>query len=137
MKLPAVRRPFRLQLRNIIGLTAMLSCCAIASYAQDGVIIDPGGELPPAVSAEDPAIPTDQLELALKPLTVTELHSEMNAWQALVQEKVAEISGREIEVRKKNAEIAAQEEAAAAVAAAQEAAAEGKAVDGEALKAVA
>lgn len=106
-------------------LYAVAACillgASLAAGAQDRPVIEPGADLPEPVTASDPQIPTEVLALQLRPMTVTELTSEKNAWMALVRAKVAEISGREIAVRRQNAQIAAKKEVVDAVADAQKA----------------
>jgi small conductance mechanosensitive channel len=65
---------------------------------------------PEAVTAGDPAIPTGELKLLLVPLTKDELIIEADAWQALVQDKTAEIARAEIAVKRQNEEIALTKE---------------------------
>ena len=60
---------------------------------------------PKPVTISDPAIPVDELELLVKPLTADELFVEADAWLGLLKAKVAEISQAEIEVKKKHKEI--------------------------------
>ena len=60
---------------------------------------------PEPVTISDPAIPVDELELLVKPLTADELFVEADAWLGLLKAKVAEISQAEIEVKKKHKEI--------------------------------
>jgi small conductance mechanosensitive channel len=91
------------------------------AVAQEKVVIAPGPDLPAPVTAKDPKIPTEELELLLKPMRVTELASEKNAWMELVQEKVRDIAQREIAVRQQNAQIAVKKEVVDAVSDAREA----------------
>ncbi|MEM1084379.1 MAG: mechanosensitive ion channel family protein [Verrucomicrobiota bacterium] len=51
---------------------------------------------PEAVTASDPAIPTQQLALRLEPLTQAELAAEADAWHALLKSKAEEIAEVEI-----------------------------------------
>jgi small conductance mechanosensitive channel len=55
---------------------------------------------PRPTTTGDPAIPTAELELRLKPLTKAELTIEADGWLGLVKEKVAEISEAEIQAAK-------------------------------------
>lgn len=91
------------------------------AFAQDRVVIEPGATLPKPVTVGNPEIPTEELALLLKPMRVTELTAEKNAWMDLVQAKVREIAQREVEVRKQNAQIAVKQEVASAVADAKKA----------------
>lgn len=65
---------------------------------------------PQAVTIDDTAIPTDQLELLLRPLTKDQLLIEAEAWRALVQAKAEEIVRAEIVIKRQNKEIAAAAE---------------------------
>jgi small conductance mechanosensitive channel len=58
-----------------------------------------------AITTEDPDIPTSELELLLRPLRVSELEVEAEAWFMLLQEKVRQISAAEIEMKRKGREI--------------------------------
>src|SRR5690606_13065396 len=51
--------------------------------AQDAVI-EAQGAVPDPVTTSNPMLPTEELVLMLKPMTVTELTSEKDAWLALV-----------------------------------------------------
>ena len=53
----------------------------------------------------NPAIPVDELELLLKPLTKNQLLIEAEAWQAIVKKKAEQISKKEIMVKHLNEEI--------------------------------
>lgn len=55
-----------------------------------------------AVTTADPDIPVDDLELLLKPLRKQELVAEAEAWLALLQEKVRQISLAEIKMREQS-----------------------------------
>ena len=57
------------------------------------------------VTTANPAIPVDELELLLKPLTKNQLLIEADAWQAIVQKKAEQISKAEIMVKRLNEEI--------------------------------
>lgn len=90
-----------------------------------------------AVTAKDPEIPVDQLELLLKPLTKAELVGEADAWQALLKAKAQAISDKEIARMKANEAIDTAEEVVDAVEDAKEAAESGDAKEAqEALDAV-
>jgi small conductance mechanosensitive channel len=54
----------------------------------------------PAALQPDAAMPLDELELRLKPLSRAELSDQANAWRALLQAKVAELSDVEIRARR-------------------------------------
>lgn len=110
------KKPWCIPLAVLLALALQTTAAA-----QVGATIEPGPELPDPVTAGDPRIPVEELELLLKPMTVTELTAEQNAWMALVQEKVREISQREILVRQQNAQIAVKKEVVNAVSDAQKA----------------
>lgn len=82
-------------------------------------------EKPEPVTTGDPEVPVDQLELMVMPLTQEELVVEADAWLALLQAKVAEISEVEIEAKqeKQAAEEAQDGEASQSGESAEEAAA--------------
>lgn len=107
-------------LRSIVVASLTVLIVGVV-HAQDRVTIEPGEKLPKAVTAGDPNVSTDELELLVKPMTVTELTSEKNAWMELVKAKVREISQREIAVKKQNAQIAVKKEVVDAVTDAQKA----------------
>jgi small conductance mechanosensitive channel len=74
-----------------------------------------------AVTAADPGIPVDELELRLRPLTRCELQAEVDAWLPLLQDKVRDISEAEIAVKYKTQEIRKTEEVAEALESAEQA----------------
>lgn len=94
---------------------------APALRAQGDTVIEPAAELPDPITTENPKVPTEELILLLKPMTVTELTSEKNAWMELVKSKVREIAAREITVKRQNAQIAVKKEVVDAVSDAKKA----------------
>lgn len=68
-----------------------------------------------AQTTKDPLVPEDELALMVKPLTLQELEVEADAWQALVRQKVRQLSTAEIAVKRKNKEIEAAKDTAEAV----------------------
>ena len=58
-----------------------------------------------AVTADDPEIPTNQLEILLKPLTQEQTQAEADAWYGLLQEKAQEISDLEYDIKLREEEI--------------------------------
>ena len=89
-----------------LAIGSALCVTGIAATAADD-----GGEAPPApVTTGAPTIPTEELELLLKPLPKEQLLVEANAWRALVQAKAEEIVRAEIAIKRRNQEIAAAEE---------------------------
>ena len=88
-----------------------------------------GDETPPAVSApkaaakeaaptttKDPQIAIDDLELLLAPMTKEETEIEAQGWFALLRAKEREITAAELNVHRKNREIAQLEKQKAAAA---------------------
>jgi small conductance mechanosensitive channel len=67
-----------------------------------------------AVTAADPNVPADDLGLLLKPLRKQELVVEAEAWLALLQAKVRQISLAEIQVREQSRGVAATKQEAGA-----------------------
>ena len=63
-----------------------------------------------AMTASDPNIPIEDLELLLKPLTKDELIVEAGAWMELLKEKVEQISNAEIQVRQETRQIEQKED---------------------------
>jgi small conductance mechanosensitive channel len=97
----------------IVGLSFVLSAGLMSSaLAEDAAA--PAADPAPKVSAKeaepvttkDPQIPLDDLELLLEPMTADEIATEAKGWFALVQAKGREISVAELDVRRKNREIA-------------------------------
>jgi len=81
-----------------------------------------GAAEPDAVTTINPAIPKDELALLVRPLTKDDLVIEADAWQALVKEKVRELSDAELAVKHQTRTIAAVDKAAKAAQKAQDAA---------------
>jgi small conductance mechanosensitive channel len=73
-----------------------------------------------AVTAAEPEIALDELKLLLDPLTKAELEIEAQAWMALLQQKVQQITDVEIAVKHKSREIKSAEEVAEAAEEAKE-----------------
>jgi len=97
----------------IVGLSFVLSAGLMSSaWAEDAAA--PAADAAPKaaakeaepVSTKDPQIALDDLELLLEPMTVEEIGTEAKGWFALVQAKEREISVAELDVRRKNREIA-------------------------------
>lgn len=64
-----------------------------------------GAESITAITANDPEIPADQLEVLLKPLSRKKLEVEAEAWFLLLQAKAQEISDLEYSIKVKGEEI--------------------------------
>jgi small conductance mechanosensitive channel len=97
----------------VVGLAFVLSAGLIApSRAEDAA--PPAADAAPKAAAKDaepvttkdPQIAVDDLELLLEPMTADEIATEAKGWFALVQAKGREISVAELDVRRKNREIA-------------------------------
>src|SRR5271154_3635931 len=69
-------------------------------------LLRPPRREPEPVTTKDPQIALDDLELLLEPMTAEEIATEAKGWFALVQAKEREISVAELDVRRKNREIA-------------------------------
>jgi small conductance mechanosensitive channel len=89
------------------------------------------GESGQAITTGDPAIPVDELELRLKPLTRAELKVEADGWQGLLQDKVREISLAEIAAKYKKAELEKADQVKDALAEVEEAEQEAAAQAGD------
>ena len=68
-----------------------------------------------AVTASDPTIPMDELNIMLKPLTADELKAEAKAWMKLLQEKTQQTSLAELAIKQKNKAIERAEEVQEAI----------------------
>ena len=96
----------------IVGLSLALSAGLMSSSRADDAA-PPAADAPKAaakeaepVTTKDPQIALDDLELLLEPMTAEEIATEAKGWFALVQAKEREISVAELDVRRKNREIA-------------------------------
>jgi small conductance mechanosensitive channel len=96
----------------IVGLSLALSAGLMPSSRADDAA-PPAADAPKAaakeaepVTTKDPQIALDDLELLLEPMTAEEIATEAKGWFALVQAKEREISVAELDVRRKNREIA-------------------------------
>jgi small conductance mechanosensitive channel len=78
-----------IQRASLTGLLVIFlaGMAALNAHAKDS---------PSATTTGNPDIPIAELEWLLKPLTVDELEVEVNAWQALLKEKVAQIAAANI-----------------------------------------
>jgi small conductance mechanosensitive channel len=104
----------------IIGLSLVLSASLMTpSRADDAPPADTAKaaakEAEP-VTTKDPQIALDDLELLLEPMTKGEIETEAKGWFALLQAKEREITVAELDVRRKNREIAQLERQKAAAA---------------------
>ncbi|MBE9201632.1 MULTISPECIES: mechanosensitive ion channel family protein [unclassified Nodularia (in: cyanobacteria)] len=66
-----------------------------------------------AITTQDPTVPTDELQLLVKPLTLEELQNESAAWLILLKDKVQRISNAEIAIKRENRIINQEKEASA------------------------
>jgi small conductance mechanosensitive channel len=102
-----------------VGLSVVLSMgTPSASYADDSA---PAGAATDAKDAEpattkDPQIALDDLELLLAPMTKEETETEAKGWYSLLRAKEREITVAELNVRRKNREIAQLEKQKTAAA---------------------
>ena len=71
---------------------------------------------PEPATTKDPQIALDDLELLLAPMTMEETETEAKGWFALLRAKEREITAAELDVRRKNREIAQLEKQKAAAA---------------------
>ena len=67
-------------------------------------------------TTKDPQIALDDLELLLEPMTKEETETEAKGWFALLRAKEREITVAELDVRRKNREVAQLEKQKAAAA---------------------
>ena len=107
-----------------VGLSIVLSMGApSASYADDGASpaatasdTKAAAKEAEPVTTKDPQIALDDLELLLAPMTKDETETEAKGWYALLRAKEREITVAELDVRRKNREIAQLEKQKAAAA---------------------
>jgi small conductance mechanosensitive channel len=97
----------------IVGLSFVLSVGLVSSAPAEDAAPPAADAAPKAaakeaepVTTKDPQIALDDLELLLEPMTADEIATEAKGWFALVQAKEREISVAELDVRRKNREIA-------------------------------
>ncbi|MBT9317719.1 mechanosensitive ion channel family protein, partial [Leptothoe spongobia] len=104
---------------SLISLSAALSLPALAQgdaveaeaapvevvtpAAEDDAAAD--AEPLEAITADNPEIPTDQLEILLKPLPQEQVQAEAEAWYGLLQEKAQEISDLEFDIKIREEDI--------------------------------
>ncbi|MEM8638882.1 MAG: mechanosensitive ion channel domain-containing protein [Cyanobacteria bacterium P01_G01_bin.54] len=116
---------------SVLALTTATALPAIPQEAEaeateetESVLVESTivGDVDPsqAISVSDLTIPVDQLDLLVKPLTLEELQTESAAWFLLLRDKVQEISSTEIAIKRENAVIQQEQEAAKAVEEAKE-----------------
>ena len=101
---------------SVLALSAVLGLPALAQDAESDAPETPVEVVTPAVeeeeaepldplTADNPDIPTNQLEIMLKPLPQEQVQAEADAWYALLQEKAQEISDLELGIEQQTAEI--------------------------------
>ncbi len=107
----------------VLGLSFVLSAGVMASAWAEDAAAPPAADTTKAaakaaepVTTKDPEIALDDLELLLEPMTADEIATEVKGWFALLQAKEREISVAELDVRRKNREIAQLEKQKAAAA---------------------
>ena len=107
-----------------IGLSIVLGLGGPSvSYADDSASSAPAASEPKAAAKEaepattkDPQIALDDLELLLEPMTKDETETEAKGWYSLLRAKEREITVAELDVRRKNREIAQLEKQKTAAA---------------------
>ena len=102
-----------------VGLSIALSMGApSASYADDAAPAAAAADAKDAEPAttKDPQIALDDLELLLAPMTKEETETEAEGWYSLLRAKEREITVAELNVRRKNREIAQLEKQKTAAA---------------------
>jgi len=102
-----------------VGLSIALSMGApSASYADDAAPAAAAADAKDAEPAttKDPQIALDDLELLLAPMTKEETETEAKGWYSLLRAKEREITVAELNVRRKNREIAQLEKQKTAAA---------------------
>lgn len=93
---------------GILSVSAILGLPVLAQEAEEEeqpapievvtpVVEEPSEPLD-AITADNPEIPTNQLEILLKPLTQEQLQAEADAWYELLQGKAQEISDLEYDI---------------------------------------
>ena len=107
----------------VIGLSFVLGVGLASSSRADDAAAPAADAAPKAaakdaepVTTKDPQIALDDLELLLEPMTAEEIGTEAKGWFALLQAKEREISVAELDVRRKNREIAQLEKQKSAAA---------------------
>ena len=101
---------------SILSLSAVLGLPALAQEAESDSqetsveVVAPAAEEAEAepldpITANNPDIPTNQLEIMLKPLPQEQVQAEADAWYALLQEKAQDISDLELSIEQQTAEI--------------------------------
>jgi small conductance mechanosensitive channel len=74
------------------------------------VVVSVGASAQTATTTADPEIPTSNLKVVLRPLTLAELEVEWAAWQSLLQQKIVEVGAVEIELHALEEEAAASDQ---------------------------
>src|SRR5580692_8912129 len=93
-----------IQLIAVAGLSFAISIGPpSASRAEDAAA---PGAADAKAAAKDPQIALDDLELLLQPMTTEETETEAKGWYSLLRAKEREITVAELDVRRKNREIA-------------------------------
>jgi small conductance mechanosensitive channel len=100
-----------------VGLSVALSMGApSASYADDAAPAAANAKEAEPATTKDPQIALDDLELLLAPMTKEETETEAKGWYSLLRAKEREITVAELNVRRKNREIAQLEKQKTAAA---------------------
>ena len=116
----AVGRESLARIIAAVGLSVALSVGApLASCADDGAspaAVATDAKDPEPATTKDPEIALDDLDLLLAPMTKEETETEAKGWYALLRAKEREITVAELNVRRKNREIAQLEKQKTAAA---------------------
>ena len=107
----------------IVGLSFVLSACLVSLARADDATPPAAASDAKAAAKEaeptttkDPQIALDDLELLLEPMTKDETETEAKGWYSLLRAKEREITVAELDVRRKNREIAQLEKQKTAAA---------------------
>ena len=112
-----------MQTTSITSIRSLLACLALA-LATTGAVAQDCADDYESVTNSDATVPVPVLSYRVKPLTKCELEVESQAWQDLLQDKVAEISDADVAAFLKSEEIKTVKQAESALQEAEEAAAE-------------
>jgi hypothetical protein len=97
-----------IQFIGIAGLSVALSAGAPSALRAEDAAPAPAAVAKAAepTTTKDPQIALDDLELLLEPMTTEETETEAKGWYSLLRAKEREITVAELDVRRKNREIA-------------------------------
>jgi small conductance mechanosensitive channel len=114
----SIRGQIRNRVLVSIGLSIVLSLGGQSVSRADDTPVATASDAKAAepVTTKDPQIALDDLELLLAPMTKEETETEAKGWYALLRAKEREITAAELDVRRKNREIAQLEKQKTAAA---------------------